>query len=128
MKLKLALATAFLAISTSSVQADTRTPDILSALSSASIQQMTAAEASQARGEYYVARFRLTTYTDRKTGKTTFSVSNKSKKRKIKWRSNYPGGSEKLISKGYVNGKFKTVQDIVEIIPIFKFWRIHVSR
>ena len=51
MKLKLALATAFLAIGVSSVQA-ADTPDLLSSISTSSVQTMSVEEAAKARGEY----------------------------------------------------------------------------
>jgi len=54
MKLKLAILTAaFFAFGVSSVQAvDTRTPDILSSVSSGSVQVLTKAESADVRGEY----------------------------------------------------------------------------
>jgi hypothetical protein len=57
MKLKLALVTAFLAVSASSVQADTGTPDILASVSSNSVQAMANNEAGEIRGEYLTCKF-----------------------------------------------------------------------
>ena len=54
MRLKLALVSTLLALGATTAQAaDMRAPDILSSVSSDSIQKMTANEASKARGEYY---------------------------------------------------------------------------
>ncbi len=54
MKLKLALASTLLVLSATTAQAaDTRTPDILSSVSSSSVQGMSATDASKARGEYF---------------------------------------------------------------------------
>lgn len=54
MKLKIALATTLLAFGATTAQAaDTRTPDILSTVSSDSVQAMTNNEAGQVRGEYW---------------------------------------------------------------------------
>jgi hypothetical protein len=53
MKLKLALASTLLALGATTAQAaDTRTPDILSSVSSNSVQSMSAIDAAKARGEY----------------------------------------------------------------------------
>ena len=61
MKLKLALATAILAVSTSAVQAaDTRTPDILGSVSGESVQALSKADANKVRGEYFHYYDRIT--------------------------------------------------------------------
>jgi len=61
MKLKLALATALLAVSTSAVQAtDKGTPNILASVSTDSVQTLSKSDASNTRGEYrlyYKGRF-----------------------------------------------------------------------
>lgn len=54
MKLKLALLSVLLMFGTATAQAaDTRTPDILSSVSSSSVQKMSVADSSKARGEYF---------------------------------------------------------------------------
>ena len=114
MKLKLALATAFLAVSASSAQADTRTPEILSSLSSLSshsIQEMNTTESSQARGQYYEIKVSYNPTTEKKTI---------SKGLKIKWRSNYPSNSSHIGSDGTIY--------TTKIKRIFHVWRLHVSR
>jgi phosphate-selective porin len=56
MKLKLALAIALLAVSTSAVQAaDKGTPNILASVSTDSVQTLSKSDASNTRGEYRIS-------------------------------------------------------------------------